>query len=106
MIQIGFIIPESMQLFYNVGTIGFIISFILAIVFYFRKNLSTVATTYMIGAVATFYFGGFTITYSIIIPMCPCYVTWTHPFGLIGGYALILVAFVQYWYDKKKSIQE
>jgi len=55
------------------------------------------------GAAATFFFGGFTATYAFIFPLCPCEVYWTSPIGLIGGYALIVVAFIQHWFDRKRS---
>jgi hypothetical protein len=101
MIQV--IIPESMQLFYYVGFVGFIISFVLALVFLFRNDISNIARTYMIGAVATFYVGGFTIVNPFIVYFWGYIATWTSPFGLIGGYALIVIAFAQLWLDRTKS---
>lgn len=104
MIQV--IIPESMVLFYQVGSVGFFISFVLSLLFYFRKDISNVATTYMAGAAATFFFGGFAFLPSgfFIEPYTAYYTaTWTSPFGLIGGYALIVIAFAQLWFDRKNS---
>lgn len=98
-----FVVPESLLWFYHIGTVGFIISLLFFILFLLRKEFSDVARTYMGGAATTFFVGGFTVTYAFIFPMCPCEVYWTSPFGLIGGYALIVVAFVQVWFDRNMS---
>ncbi|PNX52265.1 MAG: hypothetical protein BV458_10435, partial [Thermoplasmata archaeon M9B2D] len=63
----------------------------------------SVAKTYAVGAVATFHFGGFTYGYFWIY-LCHCTVSWTCPIGLIGGYALMVVAIIQYWFDRRKLL--
>jgi hypothetical protein len=45
--------------------------------------------------------GGFTVDYFWIV-LCDCSAYWSSPIGLVGGYALIVLAFIQYWFDKKK----
>ncbi len=83
------------------GFVGFVIAVILTIIIFLRKDASSVAKTYAIGSAATFHFGGFTYGYFWIV-LCNCTISWTCPIGLIGGYALIVVAIIQYWFDRKK----
>ena len=96
---------ESQLWMHVSGFIGFVIAAILAIILFLRKDASSVAKTYAIGSVATFHFGGFTYGYFWIL-LCECTVSWTHPFGLIGGYALIVVTLVQYWFDRRRLSTE
>jgi hypothetical protein len=63
---------------------------------FFRRGTSVISEMYIVGAIITFYVGGFTVTFSPIFPMCPCEVTWTSPIGLIGGWLLILLSLVEY----------
>ncbi|MFW9961492.1 MAG: hypothetical protein ACFFDV_10755 [Candidatus Thorarchaeota archaeon] len=94
-------VPDSQLLMHATGFVGFVIAVFLTIILFLRKDASSVAKTYAIGSAATFHFGGFTYGYFWIL-LCECTVSWTHPFGLIGGYALMVVALVQYWFDRRK----
>lgn len=94
---------ESQVWMHATGFVGFVIAIILTIFLFLRKDASYVAKTYAIGSAATFHFGGFTYGYLWIV-LCDCSISWSSPFGLIGGYALMIIAVIQYCFDRKKLI--
>ncbi|MBN2228240.1 MAG: hypothetical protein JW779_01530 [Candidatus Thorarchaeota archaeon] len=95
-------IPASQEWYHLSGFISIFVAITFAVFLFSRKDSSAATKTYIFGAIATFWAGGFLVNYFWIV-LCHCTAYWTSPFGLIGGYALIALSFVQYWFDKKRS---
>ena len=97
------IIPEEWRLAWIVGCIGFVISLLLTVYLYYEREKSIVAFYYALGSVITFQVGGFNFIIGVAYIIGWGLVVRLSPLGLIGGYALIILALVQFMHDKKKS---
>ena len=94
-------VQQGFQIFYVIGFLGFIAALVTMVLLLAFEDSSIASKIYSIGAVVAFQVGGFGINF-IPTTDIPTFLAWTSPIGLIGGWALILLAYGQYWFDRKK----
>ncbi|MFW9810317.1 MAG: hypothetical protein ACFFE6_13145 [Candidatus Thorarchaeota archaeon] len=91
-------VSSLLNTIYMYMAVGFLLAVILLLLFSRSKVASSATKTYVIGSILSFLVGssGYYSIYFIVI------ITWGNVLGLIGGYLCIILAIVQYFFDRRK----